>query len=371
MSDNIQILNHDNPYDYFPYILIAIFVIGIICLIIYTFYRNSSNDIQKIKKYIFPFSGQLVPSNPPFTVNSSNIPPGSQGNKTPGSGYVLIGNVGGEGDSTPQIKCPKGYKINIIGAFLDVNDPYNTCTDNPSSLYLNTCGVDTEKSTTRCTENSDCGSGMECVKNICKVKSCSTTTDCSSTTDLEVCKGLVDGEVPEDGNCGPGSVFLGQDIGCVRDPGQKPCTACSNGKCKTFPTCNFADENGYNKLCNPFTSDKTLYNQYQCKPRDASAYLSSYCDGKENCLGEGDIWYPNNPKNNPFGPLPCRINAPETVNGNSKYNTENIYSTLPVSTGWGGKTPSKGQQESSPTFNQGYYVHGIYTCIPDDELKNE
>ena len=60
----------------------------------------------------------------------------------------------------PQISCPVGYKVNIVGAFAQPFDPYGECNTYPSSLVASTCDPTAQGSP--CTKNRDCGPGYQC-----------------------------------------------------------------------------------------------------------------------------------------------------------------------------------------------------------------
>lgn len=355
------------------YVIMLILVVAIGIFVYLTFSTESKNRKTQQSNILYPFSGYLSPPNPPWTVkNSTNNPGVSQ---YPEKGLYLVGMVGGESPNVPQIQCPAGYKINIVAAYTDVVDPYGECSNTASSLLQMTCGSNSDPSSApSCSSSDDCGVGMECYGQRCQPLTCTTHGDCSPASagnTINACGKNFGMSCSSDSQCGdasdqnPGQLKC---VGgtCVVDPGRGSCMACvasngvtpvngsGSGTCSFMPMCQGVTK-GLNSTCSPIVSD-----QYKCRPRDASAYLSAHCDGLQQCLGTpSDIWSPND-VGNPFGPLPCNI--PVSSSASSK------YSSLPIIPGWGGGAPSNSSGSSDPaTFNQGYYIHGIYTCIPDTE----
>ena len=337
--------------------IIFIVIIGIFSIL--TLVTDSENVKRREVTVLYPFSGQLAPPGPPWTVWST---------EKPENGLSLTGSVGGKSTDIPQIQCPVGYKVNIVGAFLDVNDPYSVCTDTPDSTYQATCGIESAiKNNINCTDDSTCPTGTNCKSGICSPITCKSNGDCSSIGTAcgdnfgSSCTSNSDGT----DDCGSGLVCVNSK--CSADPGKPSCIACvddkgepisghNTGTCASMPLCMNID-NGLNKTCSP-----TFGDTYKCRPRDATAYLAEYCDGKSSCLTGSksstgaDIWNPANP--NIFGPLPCQIIASTK---------EPMYATLPIFPGWGGGAPTTGGTPNDITYSQGYYVHGVYSCIPNDE----
>ncbi len=334
-------------------IIMVILAIAIGIFIFLTIYTELDNKKKQQANILYPFSGALTPPSPPWTVNDANISKGA--GETPEDGLSLLGAVGGTRDTVPQIQCPVGYKINIVGAFLDIVDPYGECSNTPDSILQATCGDGSDLSNAaKCSTSGDCGVGMECTNGKCIPKKCKSNGDCAATvagSTILSCSDNIGKICALDHECGDGAKCVAGV--CEADPGQGACMACVDGYCASMPTCNFVDK-GLNVVCSPSKGDIK-----KCRPRDASAYLAVHCDGKRTCLGEGDVWIPNT-KSGVFGPLPCDISA-ETG--------DKFYATLPVTTGWGGGAPinTRSQADVSATFNQGYYVHGIYTCVPENE----
>ncbi|MGV9200666.1 MAG: hypothetical protein ACOC4M_17800 [Promethearchaeia archaeon] len=334
--------------------VIFVLVLAIIGIAVLTFFVEESNKKKQQANILYPFSGHLTPPSPPWDVNSNNISPGA--GKNPQEGLALLGARGGSSFNEPQIQCPSGYKVNIVGAFIEVADPYGQCSTKSDSQLQMTCGTGVDLTTAAgCSTDTDCGVGMECNKSqgVCVPKTCKSNSDCSGTVGgsilVKACSEKLGDKCGAGTDCGEGMKCVNGK--CEVDPGSGACMACIDGYCASMPTCSYVKD-GLNTTCSPFQGDK-----FKCRPRDASAYLAKHCDGKDSCLGPDDVWLPQDP-NGAFGPLPCKIPA---------RSGDPHYSTLPITTGWGGGAPNNGQGQVDPTFTQGYYVHGIYSCVPDDE----
>lgn len=315
-------------------IFLIIFLIILFVLIVFlTFRKINENKKSEALNIIFPFNGTLQA-------------PGS--NRNPSAPLSLYRADG----RTPQLSCPAGSKINIIGAYVEVYDPYGSCSPSPNLSYQNTCGIDlsgTDNITkmTACTTADDCGPLQECgSKGVCVPRTgCKGHGDCTD-----------DNIVAYSGNSTPG-INYGY---CRINPGA------STGTCEIYPLCSTGQPNGpasppgtaLNPTCMPGGTGN-------CRPRDASGYLAQWCDGKSQCLTISDPWDPSDPTGGAFGPLPCQISVPGA--GSPDYTSSgNGYLGLPVTTSWDNTTSSGTSGTPPPAFKQGYYVHGIYTCIPDD-----
>ena len=194
----------------------------------------------------------------------------------------------------PQISCPSGYKVNIIGAFSQVYDPYASCSQNPSPLIVNACDLGNMGKT--CKINSDCGGSgnLYC--------------DCQGT---------------EQTGCGSGV--------CKVNSIQNQPLMCQNLNSK-----------GQNITCLPGASGS-------CAPRDATPFVSRVCNGQQSCV-------PN--LSTDVGPFPCSF-PPSDCNNI----TSTGYCSLPYTSG----TFTGNDNPTQTSFNQGYQVSGIYSCVPDNQ----
>ena len=332
--------------------VIILLVVATFIFIVLTFLTERENKKKQQANIIYPFSAQLSPPTPSPPSQNPGV------NPNPSQGLTVLGMSGGDKATVPQIKCPAGYKINIVGAFLDITDPFGECSNKANSTLQMTCGDGKDSSSAAsCTQDRDCGEGMTCVNGKCSPKSCSASSDC--VIEGRMCP-QTGGSCSSKDHCPEGTLCVNGK--CQLDPQAGPCMTCLNGKCASMPLCqnvqNSGTGSGLNSVCSPILGDK-----YRCRPRDASAYLAKHCDGKSECLAGGDVWLPNK-QGGQFGPLPCKMPVSNSFGSSSK---PNEYAELPVITGWGGEKPNNGSTQAPATFSQGYQVSGIYTCIPDDE----
>ena len=324
-------------------IFMSVLVVAIAILAVLVFLYQKANATANVNNTLFPFSAAIKP----------------------GDNTVFLKNAAG----TSQIDCSSvGGKINIVGAWAEVTDPFGSCTGTSASVLNLTCGLRGAK--IPCKQDADCGSGMSCSAGICSPSSCPLTDDkgnfdpdkCScgasycpirpgaqcNTTDAKPCNDQTGTVMYCDNsatkttagicrvnpgqNCMAPDPFSGKFCASyplcsnVAVPPAKVCSkdtdcdsgaACVEGKC--------APKNVVNKVCAP-------QGQAKCRPRDASAYLAAKCDGKDTC----NLLFDPSDRDSGFGPTPC-----DTLSQNQ----------LPI-------TPGQGT-----SFNQGYYVHGLYTCI--------
>jgi len=343
-------------------LLAGVLFLTIVVLSGMTLWKQSSNAQAEQSNILYPFSGYLTPPNGPeiWTVNLSKNNKGVGPN--PEDGLFLVGMVGGEDATVPQIQCPSGYKINIVGAYIDIADPNGSCSTTPNNLISTTCGSDAHTSTSpACQDASSCAVGMDCPAGRCAPKTCKVHGDCASAGVIGACPDAL-GKGCTVGSPRNGSLVCIGDSGSnagtwMLDPGAGgACMACDtdgggNGVCTLVPTCQ-NNKKGSNLVCSPGSPAG-------CKPRDASAYLAKHCDDKSVCLDNmTDRWSPND-IGGVFGPLPCMIEASSTSHD---------YLSLPINVGWAGGSPPQSQSniDNPATFTQGYYVHGIYTCMPDE-----
>lgn len=335
-----------------PIAITVILVLAIIIFAVLTFLTERDNKKKQQANVLYPFTAELAPPTP--SVPSQN--PGV--NQDPAKGLTILGMDGGKEKNVPQIKCPPGYKINVVGAFLDPIDPFGECSNKANSTLQMTCGDGKDAASgAACSQDKDCGEGMSCVDGRCAPMSCKANFDCVNNG--RACPQT--GQSCSSSNpCPEGALCINGK--CQLDPRAGACMSCVNGKCASMPLCqnvpNTGSGSGLNSTCSPLLGDK-----YKCRPRDATAYLAAHCDGKSECLASGDVWLPNK-QGGQFGPLPCKIPV-SASSGSSSHPNE--YAELPVITGWGGGKPANAGSPASATFSQGYSVHGIFTCVPDDE----
>jgi len=317
-------------------IVMSILFVVIIILVVFVFLYQKSNSNANLNNVLFPFSAAIKP----------------------GDKSVYLKNAAG----TSQIDCSSvGGKVNIVGAWVETIDPFGSCTGNSASVLNLTCGLRGAK--IPCKQSADCGSGMTCSAGICTPSACPLTDDkgnfkssnCSCGDSYCLIQPGTTCDPANSESCNdPNGTMMYCDPSsktCQVNPGQNcmapdPYTGrfcasyplCSNvavpqkgtcakdGDCAKETSCIdgvCVPKNVVNKVCNPNGS---------CKPRDASAYLAAKCDGQDTC---GVLFDPSD-INSGFGPAPCA-----NMNQNQ----------LPI-------TPGQGTN-----YNQGYYVHGLYTCI--------
>ena len=289
-------------------------------MIVVVFLYQQSNSNANLNNVLFPFSAAIKP----------------------GDNSVYLKNAAG----TSQIDCSSvGGKVNIVGAWVETIDPFGSCTGTSASVLNLSCGLRGEK--VPCKQDADCGSGMSCTGGVCMPSSCPLTdnkgnfdpTKCSCGGSY--CK-IMPGTTcdPSDSNsckdptgsmmyCDPSSKT------CQVNPGQT-CSApdpYTGQFCASYPLCSNVvvpqsgtPKNVVNKVCNPANTSAN------CRPRDASAYLAAKCDGLDTC----SVLFDPSDRNSGFGPMPC-----DTLD----------TSQLPI-------TPGQGTN-----FSQGFYIHGLYTCI--------
>lgn len=298
-------------------IIVLFIILGLIIGL--TWWTERENTIRQQRNILFPFSGRIDPGNTHKPVQLTTA----------------------EGKN--QIQCPVGYNVNIVGAWVEVNDPFGECSF-PTDTFKTTCGDDTNRaSAVDCSNDGDCAEGTHCISNKCVPMGCGKHSDCGANS----CPKELNQKCTSDSDCGhPLSCVGGKNKTCKIDPTKGTCNFCLNGKCAQGPTCSNLDKNTFkNKMCE--NKNRTS----KCRPRDASAYLAAECDGKNSCSVEWD-WK----SSKFFGPLPCRISP-----------GEDNYSKLPIIPGWGGGQAARTDTTVNANYNQGYYVHGIFTCIKADE----
>jgi hypothetical protein len=290
----------------------------------------------------------------------------------------------------PAIECSAGYGIDIISAYLEVDDPYNECSVIPDPLFQVTCGyIPTDyKGVGDCTTDKDCSIGTVCnlvntgvSKNKCIPKTCTASSDCTgSNVDSSnmracssklgtLCDPLGDKGTENEGiicvamvNSSGGKVYVsdpayGSCMSCIDTSSGKAPVSPKDGVCVLMPDCMNVNNSGIasDGLNNTCSAKGFHEDEFKCRPRDASAYLANYCNGKHSCLGgssgtDSSKWLPNI-QDGAFGPLPCLIES----------GTDD-YKTLPITTG---QNPDP-KDNTGGSYNQGYKVHGLYSCVLKD-----
>jgi hypothetical protein len=241
-------------------------------------------------------------------------------------------------NGNPQISCPAGMKVNIVGAFYNVFDPYNECVNNETDILpIVPFACDpSQQSQSSCNVDSDCpgnGRGFSCNSNgKCQLKDQGKggANACPTGTTL---------------------VNVGSGYYCV-DP-----NVCGYN-------IDLAKNKGQPGLPNPYCSPSN--SSSKCALRDASAFVASKCDGRNSCpdLTAAD-----------FGDTPCALKPQACIsgydnNGNPQWaqgsNQRSGYCGLPYIPGYAGGAPYNGSGNSDPAnSNLGYVLHGIYTCVPN------
>jgi len=336
-------------------VIMVILAIIMAVFIVLSILKEDSNNKKNQHNIIYPFNAKL----------QSRDADHPEGEKT----VKLVTSDG----KTPQLQCPAGTSIEIIGAWADIVDPNGICSDKQTSTFKMSCGfVNDVSAGVTCQTDTDCASGMQCSgSQQCVPIPCSQNSDCGTTA----CSGASEyvGQPCDnyDGNGTPFNFTSGDGLVCIngiihKDPSAGQCLYCdfnrgdlnSDGYCAQSPTCG--------GLATGNTPQNVICTEKKCIPRDASAYLAEQCNGKRSCT---ITWNPSDPTY--FGPKPCNIevdwNAPSEGSGSAGGNVSD-YQNLPVAAGWGGGSPGSGQYQGSPqpsTYSQGFSTHGLFLCVPD------
>lgn len=239
-----------------------------------------------------------------------------------------------DASGNPQLSCPSGTSINVIGAFFDISDPYGECTTSPGGVIGYLCNPN-YKSPQTCSTQNDCPGGqqgiMGCVGGYCQL-------------------------TPNPSSC-PSYISAGGS-----NLKYASITSGGNSYCVPSDICGAQGPGGYgvpNSVCSPLT------NNYQCAMRDATDSVGSKCNGRSECpdLSISD-----------FGPYPCPGLAPpqspiECISGYDQYGnpewnaTRAGYCALPFIPGWSGGAPNGSTTPNPASASLGYTMHGIYTCV--------
>lgn len=249
------------------------------------------------------------------------------------------------GESVPQITCPAGTVVNIVGAFYDVIDPYNECsTDitqvNPQMAFL--CDP-TATGTTVCKSDNDCplfnatagnSNPFQCLK-----AGGASTGFCALR------------DIGAQGQCPAG-----------QNPSLKKYNLGTTSQPKYY--CLNTDMCGLNinpRLANGLGVPNPICGSTgvsQCAIRDASASVALKCDGRQEC---GDLSYVD------FGDTPCvGLDPKKCISSYSGTDPQwagprKGYCALPFIPG---QPQGTGDDTNPASGNIGYSMHGIYTCVP-------
>jgi hypothetical protein len=292
--------------------LTVAFGVGVITFGVLYYLSYKKNQSLAISQTLLPFSSTIDP--------------------TTGSLKPLVNASG-----NPQISCPDGFSVNIVGAFFDIYDPFGECTSSPSPMISSLCNPSVSYGS--CQTDADCpyfssSSGpnaMSCVPgtggtNVCSLVPQTPSTTCPSPLNL---------------------TQIGSNYYCI------PTDVCGPGV--PNPTC---------------SASSPLASTNRCAARDASATIAKVCDGQQSCL----------PTLANFGDMPCLgLPSPSTAAsacisgydsfGNPQWTStpRQGYCSLPYLPGWSGGPPvgSTSGTPSPASSNLGYTVHGIYSCIPN------
>lgn len=326
--------------------IIILFIVFAVFVGLNVMTTSNNRKIAQKQRFI-PFGTKIDP-----TTGEPNFPPGG----TPDTPFTTND---ANGKVIPQIQCPAGTKINIVGAFFDIFDPYAECSTTPDQVnpYF----------------------AFQCIPNYSgrtpggtAVAACNTDKDCSQYG-------------------ASGQYRCGGNGTCVLAP-QTPdsktkVVTCpvwnspSGGRIKLVPI-TWSDGNQYcvdpnmcganidaalkyhttgvpNPMCNPVTTPA------QCAMRDASATVAAKCNGKQSC---GDLSMED------FGDYPCAGVKPQQCiiglnpDGSPKWygGRQSGYCSLPFLQGYKGGVPSDGTGAGDPAnYNLGYTMHGLFTCVSE------
>ncbi len=209
-------------------------------------------------------------------------------------GYLGAGKVLSRHDGTNQITCPVGKQVRILGAYFDVYDPYLECASSPDQT--------------------------------------------ASTAFVKNCQDIVSNNPGFTFSCTSAQGCTCNSNGCVVGQGQPKaaCECAHTDPSKGFQNCACSNYQGTN--------------QYNCKGRDASAYLAKVCNGQNSCSVSLDTNGTDEQLTSQFGPYPCNLSPIQSSDAQG-------YSMLPMVRGNDGLYGDK-----PSAMKQGYYVHGLFTC---------
>jgi len=294
------------------YIVIGGLVIGCVGFGVWYYIQTQKNYKASISQNLKPFTASIDPTTgvaTPFTDASGN----------------------------PQLTCPAGTTINIVGAFFDISDPFGECTANPGGVIGYLCNPN-YKSPQTCSTQNDCPGGQQGIMN------CTSAGYCQLVANPSSC---------------PAAISAGATL--VK---YSTITVGGNSYCVPTDICGPQGPSSSpygvpNPVCSPLT------NNYQCATRDATDSVGNKCNGLSVCsdLSVSD-----------FGPYPCpSLAPPQAPNeciagydtyGNPQWNAGRTgYCALPFIPGWPGGAPTGSTTPNPASSSLGYNMHGIYTCV--------
>ena len=298
-------------------ILLFVAVIGFIVL---TYLRTTNNIILSTQQRFIPFRAAYDPT-------TGELPPGA------------FNNVNG----SPQLQCPAGTSINVVGAFFDVFDPYGETIPGSNNSQVNQLLV------------------QQCIPGTPNGQTCQQTSDCNGNSGTTV-YGCVSGKCVLNGS------------NATSCPNNSP----NGGKPNSVYGC--ADPNvcGYSiagaTAATLFPNPAYSLVQNQCAIRDVSALISAKCNGRTSCpdLSDQDLLNQNGsyPCVNPdMNPQQCITSFDSYGNAQLASRTDSNYCGLPFFPGWAGNVPNQpdpsGGSPNPANANLGYVIHGFYTCVPN------
>ena len=307
-----------------------IVIVLIVCIVftVLAVKKTRDNILMSSGRVIYPFYAKLKPNKP----IAKQLSDPSLFNRA---------------DGTPQIQCPAGTKINILGAFYDITDTYNQCVNTIDKLSPNIAWQCDRKlrGNTECGRDVDCGGYAECD---------------SSQKRCRLKRYEDESNPGERGRC---RSFRWKQNSVKNDCTYNKLKTCHHYNCVNPDICQGDIQTAINPVCAPSNQNA------KCAIRDASANIAEKCDGRESC---DDLTF------NDFGDRPClKVEMPKNecynkfnIDGSPAWNNNraDVYCKLPYTSGYGNgesKTPEHGDIPIDPNGNLGYSVHGIYTCVAD------
>lgn len=248
---------------------------------------------------------------------------------------------------TPQISCPGDSEVNILGAFFDVYDPNAVCSQSSSPAFLSSCGLDQDSDGNFVYYNKACLTGADCGPS--GLLGC---YNAASESFNDSKGGFCAYYGPDTGVTSCSAIPTGPSMGvpAIMAPNTFKFIDGANGNSSSniclWPSCTNINGNGISSVCGPSTD---------CRQRNATPYLAEKCNGTSVCMP--DI-------TQDFGPYPCNIVPPTAGCGSYVPGNSNAFCNLPYTSGSFNNVPGGATPASPSSYNMGYFVHGVYTCVP-------